>query len=167
MIALRVLQRGGVVFGAAFDQDFFVKHIMVDKVENLDQLKGSKYVQSRIGNAYIQVKECLENDKYVLFSGTPCQVGGLRKFLGKEYENLLTVDLICHGVPSPGILKNYLDRKKREDNNLQGMVFRDKVNGWKNVTVSYDYGDRKEFVRAVDDEFFYGFDRNYFLRPSC
>ena len=106
-----VIKEGGVVFGVAFNERFLVSHIMVSNLEDLKQLRGSKYLQSDTGNTFTLCKEFLDNGVPVLYSGTPCQISGLRHFLKKEYSNLLLVDVICHGVPSPDVWKKYLEGK--------------------------------------------------------
>ena len=106
-IAEHVIGQGGIVFGSAFDSPYNVVHIGVQKKDELQRLRGSKYVQSKIGNTYQEAKEALVSGRVVLFTGTPCQIGGLKAFLKKDYPNLYTQDLICHGVPSPKIFKEY------------------------------------------------------------
>jgi len=106
--AEQVLKNNGVVFGAAYDDKLNVNQEYVESVEDLNKLKGSKYVESFTNNSYAKVKELLENNRYVLFSGTPCQIAGLKSFLRKDYEKLITLDLICHGVPSRKLFRNYL-----------------------------------------------------------
>lgn len=103
LLAESIIKQDGVVYGAGFDKDFSVKHIRINKIEEIQLLQGSKYLQSDIGNIYKQVKKDLKENKQVLFTGTPCQVEGLKSFLGREENNLLTMDFICHGVPSPMI----------------------------------------------------------------
>lgn len=106
-IARAVLTSGGVVYGVTMDETLTVKHIPIKKQEDLHLIQGSKYVQSELGNTYSDIKDRLEKGEYVLFSGTGCQVAGLKRYLKKDYENLLTVDLICHGIPSPGMFEDY------------------------------------------------------------
>ena len=121
LLAEKIIAEGGVVFGARFDENWDVVHAWTDTIEGLAPLCGSKYVQSRIGNTYNEAKDFLKQGRKVLFSGTPCQIAGLKKFLRKEYANLLTVDFICHGVPSPGVWRRYLSelreslRAERDD----------------------------------------------------
>ena len=103
-IAEYVINQGGVVFGAAMDNNLVVHHKYVQSVEELAAFRNSKYVQSEIRHAYQQCKDFLKNGKRVCFSGTPCQIQGLLKYLGKKYENLITVDIVCHSVPSPLII---------------------------------------------------------------
>lgn len=113
-VAEWILNSDGVVFGAAFDENFTVCHIAVSTKEELEKLRGSKYVQSGLGNAYPLVKQHLESNRRVLFTGTACQIAGLKKYLNKPYENLYTVDILCHGVPSPKIWNMYLEDKKKQ-----------------------------------------------------
>jgi len=109
LIAESIIQKGGVVFGARFNGNWEVVHDYTETEEGLAAFRGSKYVQSRIGDTYLKAKDFLLAGRKVLFSGTPCQIAGLKAFLQKDYDNLLTVDLICHGVPSPLVWKRYLD----------------------------------------------------------
>ena len=102
-IAEWILQQKGVVFGAAFDENFEVHHIAVETKEELIKLRGSKYVQSRLENTFLEAKEYLEKKRKVLFTGTACQIAGLKNYLSAKYENLYTVDVLCHGAPSPKI----------------------------------------------------------------
>ena len=103
LLAEQVIAKGGVVFGALFDEHFRVVHAPIRSMEELGRLRGSKYVQSDISGVFPLVREALSHDTAVLFSGTPCQIAGLRAYLGREYDKLLCVDLVCHGVPSPRI----------------------------------------------------------------
>lgn len=133
IIAQYIISIGGIVFGCAYTDNLKVKHILVDKFQDLYKIQSSKYVQSNIGNCYLQVKELLDNNKIVLFTGTPCQIAGLYSFLGyKEYENLYTIDLICHGVPSPKFLDKYFDYMSKElSEPILEYNFRSKDNrGW-------------------------------------
>lgn len=131
-IAKHILSKGGVVYGAAYQDAPVVAHERVDAIEGLERLKGSKYVQSDTRDVYSQIKKDLREGRWVYFTGTPCQVAGLKLFLRKEYENLITSDLICHGTPSPRIFQNTV---KHIEKNLNGVFedysFRDKrVRGW-------------------------------------
>ena len=179
VLAKKVLNQGGVVFGARFDEKWNVVHSYTESVDGIEPFLGSKYVQSRIGNSYVKAKEFLSAGRVVLFSGTPCQIAGLRLFLRKEYENLITVDLICHGVPSPSIWQQYLSEILMQHDNatINSIAFRDKHLGWKNfsfiVTLSKVLSvDKKQTVSIshlhYEDPFFQGFnDYNLYLRPSC
>lgn len=166
-----ILDDGGVVFGAAYNESLELHHIAVFSVEDLPKLLGSKYVQSNIGNCYTQVKKYLAENKKVLFSGTPCQISGLYAFLNNNNsENLFTVEILCHGVPSPEIFKQYL--KYISKNYLHGEVvkeysFRNKKCGWKNFCTQAR-SDRHTYRRFFyEDNFMHGFLKNYYLRESC
>ena len=112
LLAEQIISEGGVVFGAKFDEHWNVIHSYAEKQESLEDFRGSKYVQSVIGDNYKYVKQFLLEERKVLFSGTPCQIAGLKRYLQKEYENLLTVEVVCHGVPSPKVWRDYLDYKR-------------------------------------------------------
>lgn len=109
MLAEQILDEGGVVFGARFDENWDVVHSYVDNKKDLEVFRGSKYVQSYIGDCFQKAECFLKEGRKVLFSGTPCQIAGLRLFLRERYDNLLTVDLVCHGVPSPKVWRTYLN----------------------------------------------------------
>ena len=113
LFAKEILRHGGVIFGAKFDENWNVVHAYAETEEEVKAFMGSKYVQSRIGNSYREAKRFLEEGRQVLFSGTSCHIAGLKRYLRKEYSNLLTVDVICHGVPSPKVWRMYLDEVKR------------------------------------------------------
>lgn len=172
-----VIGRGGVVFGAAFNEKWEVVHGYSETLGGLAAFRGSKYVQSRIGTAYSDAERFLKDGRLVLFSGTPCQIAGLRRYLGKGYGNLLAVDFICHGVPSPGIFNEYLDVKSRKGK-ITGVNFRDKAAGWKTYSVTFEYAgadsgrDSREYSgrdsRVYNtDSYMIGFLSNLTLRPSC
>lgn len=110
VLARKVLDMGGVVFGATMDRNLQVKHISIDKVEDIYLLQGSKYVQSYLGDTYLNVRKHLKEGRQVLFTGTPCQVGGLLTFLRKKYDNLITCDMVCHGVPSQRAFNAFCER---------------------------------------------------------
>lgn len=107
-LAKSTLEKGGVVFGCAYDENLVARHIAVEKEADLHKLQGSKYVQSDLSGIYSRVKSELKDGRNVLFSGTGCQVAGLRSFLGKDFDNLITVDIVCHGVPSPKLFEKYI-----------------------------------------------------------
>lgn len=168
-IAEYVLHRGGKVYGAAFDADFRkVRHIGVEKTEDLCKIRGSKYVQSEIGNVFTEIKRSLKDDRYILFTGTPCQVAGLNKFLKHKHEKLITVDILCHGVPSPKMWEKYVDyREKNDGDNVVDISFRDKHLGWREYSVKFQYDNGKYVKRATEDAYFIGFLRDVYLRMSC
>lgn len=167
ILASEIIKDDGVVFGAKFDEDFNVVHDYVEDINGLSNFRGSKYVQSNIGDSFIQAKKFLDEGRKVLFSGTPCQIGGLKSYLNKGYENLVTVDLICHGVPSPMIWQRYIaelgDGKK-----LSSMTFRDKSKGWNSGVLKYSFEDGSEITEEYGESLYIkGFIKNCFLRPSC
>ena len=126
LLAKQILSRGGVVFGAIYDVQFRVCHHVIEREEELAKLRTSKYVQSDLGQTLLQAKEALQNGRPVYFSGTPCQIAALRQFLGKEEPNLYTQDIICHGVPSPSVWKQYLEQQ-HGGKDIEGINFRDKT----------------------------------------
>ena len=128
-LALPILKQGGIVFGAGFDKEWNVCHQYAETAEDLDKLRRSKYVQSDIGKTFQQAKQFLDAGRPVLFTGTPCQIAGLKNYLGKEYENLLTADIICHGAPSPAVWRKFL-AENFSDAPITAVDFRDKTIGW-------------------------------------
>ena len=169
-IATEIIKRDGVVFGATFDANFNVVHQYVEKIDNLQKLRGSKYVQSTIGDAYKQVKTFLEIDKWVLFTGTPCQIGGLRAYLKKDYERLITQDIICHGVPSPMVWEKYVEYRKRTVNGAKPtrISFREKNEGWKQFSLSFSFDNNAGYSNTLyNDPMMKAFLRNLSLRESC
>lgn len=170
LFAEYVIKAGGIVFGAVMSEDCkTVMHVGVDSLLELARLRGSKYMQSSIGNAYIEVRYELEKGRKVLFTGTPCQIEGLRCFLGKNYENLLCIDLICHGVPSPAVWKKYVAfREGRAGAAVRQTFFRHKKYGWKTYALLFEYSNNKAYVRKhPDDPYMRAFLQNLCLRPSC
>ena len=169
-IATYILEQGGVVFGAAFDSAFKVVHIYTESVEGLKEFQGSKYVQSVIGDTYRQAEVFLKEGRKVLFSGTPCQIGGLKAFLQKEYENLYTQDLICHGVPSPLVWEKYVAYRQSLESGakLREIAFRAKNESWKRYSVSCVFDNDAEYRQTADrDAYMQVFLKNLCLRPSC
>lgn len=197
LLAESIIQEGGVVFGARFDESWNVIHDYTETIEGLAAFRGSKYVQSRIGRSFRQVESFLKTGRKVMFTGTPCQVSGLKHYLLNDYDNLLTVDFVCHGVPSPLIWREYLQtlfipkNTGRESTVLSSHTdkpvisdinFRDKLTGWK----KYGFVIRTRLVSDMDrnnnfipedqvllHEPFYenifmrGFLHDIYLRPSC
>lgn len=166
-LAKWTIEHSGVVFGARFDEHWGVMHDYTETLEGVLPFMGSKYVQSRIGNTYKQAKAILDSGRWVLFSGTPCQLGGLRAFLGKEYEKLIQLDLICHGVPSSAVWRNYLNELSN-GGSITNVNFRDKKDGWIGNKIVIEK-DGQTIVREkhMDDLFFRGFLKNVYLRRSC
>lgn len=169
LLAETILEEGGTVFGAAMAADMHVNHIMVRKKSDLEKLRGSKYIQSNIMNTYQLAKNELEAKRKVLFSGTPCQISGLKSYLGKQYDNLLTVDVICHGVPSEKVWSRYLaEQMETLGSKISSVIFRKKTNGWKNYGI-YLQADNtsKLLIPHKTDLFFKTYLNNICLRPSC
>ena len=169
-IAEWVLAKNGVIYGAAFDENLHVRHRRVDTITDLERLRGSKYVQSFIGESYQLVREDLELGRWVLFSGTPCQIGGLKKILNdKICEKLITIDIVCHGVPSPLIFeeyKNYLERKYQSK--IVSYSFRDKKWSWNLFNMRATFENGAEYIgKWEEDIFFRGFLRELYQRPAC
>lgn len=166
-----ILKENGIVFGASFNKNFDVIHILVENEKDLKKLRGSKYVQSDIGNSFYEAKKALKLGKKVLFTGTPCQIEGLYSFLGKDYSNLYTQDIICHGVPSKKIWQKYIKERKEKDNcdDLKKVLFRDKSkHGWSRYEVTFKYGNGKITRRDHNEDIFMKlFLSDKILRPSC
>lgn len=165
-LAKKVIKAGGYVYGAILDKDLVVRHVEAHTLEELEQQRNSKYVQSDIGFTYQLAKKRLNNGEQVLFSGTPCQIAGLRNYLKKDYLNLLTVDILCHGVPSPGMFRKYVKSEEEiAGDKMQSMLFRSKVVGWKKIFCvrTFDNGVEADW----GDTFVPGFLKNYYLRESC
>lgn len=168
-LAESVLKNNGVVFGCAFDDDFNAHHIMIDNISDLEKLRGSKYIQSQIESTYKEAEKLLKNGKLVLFSGVACQIAGLKSYLRKDYDNLLTVDVLCHGVPSGKAWRKYIDdNQKRHNAKLNKYYFRNKDNGWKVFTVKKKYDNNKEVGCPFNqDPYMQLFLGEICLRPSC
>lgn len=164
-----VLSKQGVVYGAAFSENFIVRHIRGTSYEDIKKMQGSKYVQSDLGYVYKMVKEDLNNKKLVLFTGCPCQVDGLNNYLqGKKPDNLILCDLICHGTPSPRIWKDYLIfiQKKYKDK-IEKIKFRDKCFGWHTPTIHIKLTSSSYTKTCKEDIFYQIFYSSCALRPSC
>lgn len=169
LIAKEIIARGGVVVGAVFDEGFNVRHDVIESIDEIEKLQGSKYVQSNVDNTYKRVLDYLEKERLVLFSGTPCQIAGLKAFLGKEYENLITQDIICHGVPSPLVWKKYVEyREKLAQQKVKKIFFRAKNEGWKRYSVSFSFEKDTEYRKVLTDDYYMqGFLGHLYLRNSC
>lgn len=169
LLAQYVLKQKGIVFGARWNKNFMVEHSFIEKEEDITLFRGSKYLQSNIKESYKQVKIFLEKGKIVLFTGTPCQISGLKTFLGKEYENLYTQDFICHGVPSPKFWKKYLTYKTPNDAEITNINFRDKEKyDWDNFSLAIDFNNKKRYNRINTKDFFMQvFLSDICLRDSC
>ncbi len=167
VLARKVLLENGIVCGAAYDEKQLVFHLIIESENELFRLKGTKYVQSRIENVFSDIKEFLAQNRTVLFSGTPCQVAGLKSFLGKEYDNLICVDLICHGVPSPKVWERYL-KQISKGSTVEKVTFRNKSQGINRITLDYYLKDGNVIQENYADSLYMkGFIQNLYVRPSC
>lgn len=169
-LAEQIIAKGGVVFGARFNKEWEVVHDYTETLDGLTAFRGSKYLQSKIGATYQQAEKFLKAGRDVLFSGTPCQIAGLKLFLRREYPNLLTVDFVCHGVPSPLAWRYYLnEQQKGSETTISTIHFRDKATGWKSYSLTL--GDNQKGCiytnRFYKDAYMQAFLANLTLRPSC
>lgn len=163
-----VIEQGGVVFGVVGDVLHKVEHKKAATLDELSPMRGSKYLQSDIGYIYREVKAELLTGKEVLFTGTPCQVAGLYGYLGKEYDNLYTLDLICHGVPSGMVLKKYIKGLEKEKGSKVIAFYRDKEMGWKPTCFSYVFADGTKISQKGHDNLYNrAFVTNLITRKSC
>ena len=169
LFAQEVLNKNGVVYGAAFDEKWNVHHIRINTTKDLHFLQGSKYVQSKIGTIYKQVKADLQNGNEVLFSGTPCQVAALQKFLKQKHPNLTTVDVACHGVPNPRIWEDFLKEQTKSGGKINKILFRDKSTGWRWNTYSFHLSiSGKTYIQNVwKHTYMLLFLHDFITRPSC
>lgn len=160
-----ILDRGGVVYGCVLDEKFRAIHVRAENKEQRDHMRGSKYVQSTLGNVFSQIKDDLVAEKKVLFTGTPCQVAGLKRFIGDNNKLLYCIDIICHGVPSPSVWSAYLNwQKKKAHNEIKSAVFRNKSFGWHSHFETLHFKNGTEITSSIYATIFY---KHYPLRPSC
>lgn len=171
LLAEIVIAENGVVFGARYDENWEVAHDYTETKEGLAAFRGSKYLQSHIGKSYRQAEAFLKQGRKVLFSGSPCQITGLKLFLRKEYENLLAVDFVCHGVPSPLVWKLYLKERKQSATSIpiSTISFRDKTTGWKRFSILLrDINGKIVYTQKFyHDPYMRAFLADLSLRPSC
>lgn len=193
LLAKKTIATGnGVVFGACFDDDWSVKHGYTETLDGILAFQGSKYIQSKIGDTYIKAKDFLDQGRNVLFSGTPCQIAGLKHYLRKDYNNLVTIEILCHGVPSQRVWRDYLkfvlhsDGKSGDGNTfsstlkdssaIESISFRDKKNGWRKFGFVLRFRDERSDNRKGEQDinecyaknlFMKGFLKNLYIRPSC
>lgn len=168
-LAYNILRQGGIVFGASFDDCFQVHQTAIRSVEQLKVLQGSKYVQSNPEHTFAETEKELENGCMVLYAGTPCQIAGLKRFLGKEYDALFCVGIICHGAASPEVWSRYLTLKKGQfsEQRIKSINFRDKAYGWKNYGLRIEFGKHIYRKKFNEDIYMRGFLQNLYLRDSC
>jgi len=170
-IASWIIERQGVVFGAAFDySDYKVKHCSVETLDELSKFRNSKYVQSDIGNTYLAAKKLLRQGRFIAYSGTPCQIEGLVHYLRKSYDKLVLIDVVCYGIPSPGIFSDYLKYKQQEiGGKFKKILFREKRLCYNYTSFSiYNEDQKKDYHNGVErDKFMRSFFSNMNVRPSC
>lgn len=169
-IAKYVLDNGGIVFGAAFDKDFRVIHTYVDNEKDLAKFRGSKYVQSYLGDSFKEAKDFLNSGRMVCFSGTPCQIEGLKSYLQKEYKNLITVDVMCHAAPSPLVWEKYLkyEMSKLKGTKIKNILFRDKSKYGYKYSMMTITTNNDEYSKGVEsDPYLRAFFGDLSDRPSC
>ncbi|MBQ8182783.1 MAG: Coenzyme F420 hydrogenase/dehydrogenase, beta subunit C-terminal domain [Clostridia bacterium] len=169
VIAKKVIENDGIVYGAAFDESFVVNHIGISSVDKLDLLRRSKYVQSNLNNSFVYVKNNLQHGKTVLFTGTPCQVEGLLAHLKKPYDNLITIDFVCHGVPSPDVWEYYKKHlEKQYKSTITDVNFRDKSLSWKNFSLRIEFKNGNVYSNTFgNDPYMKAFLANMDLRECC
>lgn len=166
LLAKHVINNNGIVFGAYYDEHMNVRHGFADTLEDCKKFKGSKYVRSNIIGIFQKVKEFLDSDRFVLFTGTPCQVNGLNIFLNKKYDKLVRCDIICHSNPSPKVLRKYINSiTKKYKSNVIDLEFRNKKNGWRkyNPTIVLE----KKNKSIYDHLYLNAFGNGIISRPSC
>ena len=170
-IATNLLKEGGVVYGAAMEMEndkLTVRHIAVENDADLIKLLGSKYVQSNTGKIYQDIKRKLDDNRLVLFSGTPCQVDGLNSYLGKTYDNLITIDIICHGVPNNQMFQDYIALlEEKYKDKIIDFKFRDKTKGWGLTAKGYTAKGYTAKIPANVSSYYYMFLKSYIYRDSC
>lgn len=169
-IANEVINQGGIVFGAAFDEDFNVKHIGTTSKNEIEKFRNSKYVQSDIRGTYNEVQRRIMEGQLVCYSGTPCQIEGLKRFLGKESDKLITVDVVCRAVPSPLVWRKYVSMQKEKlGEPIDNIRFRDKYYGYKYSSMSFtDKRGKRIYGCGVESDLMHrAFFSNICDRPSC
>lgn len=167
-LAKRIILDGGIVYGARFDKDWNVVHASAETLEELVLFRGSKYLQSDIGKIYIDVRENLNNGRMVLFSGTSCQIAGLKKYLRRDYLNLISVEILCHGVPSPLVWKKYL-KGVSASKQVVSVNFRNKDRGWTNYgyNIKIVFDDDSKYLEPSCGTYMTGLTSSLTTRPSC
>lgn len=165
-IALEFIKDGGFVAGSIYDENFNVVHIVSNKIEDIYKMQGSKYVQSSINDTYFQIRKLLLQKEKVLFSGTPCQVDGLYGYLQRDYDNLYTIDIVCHGVPSNKMFQDYLHYESEKYGKITDIKFRDKTQGW-GTTGSIKFENKNKIIYSGTSEYYYLFNKSLTFRDSC
>lgn len=172
-LAKRIISQSGVVYGASYDEHFGVCHYCVDNANDLYRLRGAKYAESNLGITFQEILKRLQQGQFVLFSGTPCQVAGLKSFVRKDFDNLFCVDFVCHGVPSPVAWQSYIEYRAKEDAAGElpcNINLRSKTTGWSKYQYSnvFEYGNGRQYSALSSQSLFMKlFVNDYISRPSC
>ena len=165
-----VLRNKGVVFGCKFDENLRAIHDFAENLEEMKKFRGAKYIQSILSDSFKKIKQFLNDGRLVLFTGTPCQVAGLSSYLGKEYENLIKCDLVCHSVPSSKALNAYIQELEgKNGSKVIEVCFREKkLEGWKRSNLKVEFEDGQIYREILKENVFMrGFNNGLFNRPSC
>ena len=174
-LAKWAIEQSGIVFGAAFE-GYHLKHQYAETLAEVEKMMGSKYIQSEIGNSYMEAMQFLKDGRWVLFSGTPCQIAGLKRYLGKEYEKLLTIDLLCHGVPSPAVWEKYMERtlralKAKDVKDIRFRIKREDLSAPLNFYFFFFFLDEnyvwQEFCEYCYDNVYISYFMRHLFRSSC
>ncbi len=170
-LARLIFKKNGVVYGCAYNDNMEPEHVCVENILEIEKIQGSKYVQSNINTTYSEAKKYLDDGRWVLFTGTPCQIAGLKSYLQKQYDNLITADMICHGVPSAHFFNGYIQYLEKK---LKGKItefrFRDKSKGWGHkAKVIYKLNDKilKKTILPADSYYYSYFLKGDIFRESC
>jgi len=166
LLANYILDNNGIVIGAAFDKNNKLNHIAITNKNELDKLRGSKYLQSNLNDIFSFVKNNLKTKK-ILFVGTPCQISGLKSYIKNDFNNLICIDIICHGTPSPKLFDKYVKELEKKNGKLLNYNFRDNSTGWDSYSNSMTFKDKKISERNYDNNYMKLFLANIALRESC
>lgn len=168
-LAEYVLKENGVIIGAKYDKDMEVIHGFASSREEYEQLRGSKYVRSNIEGIYCEIREVLKKGTIILFIGTPCEIAGIKKYLRKDYDNLILCDIVCHSNPSPKVFRKYIEHlEHKNDSKIVNIVLRNKEKGWHNPTVKVRFENKSEFSEDYYKNYYIqGFGMGLFSRPCC
>lgn len=172
-IAKKVISKNGVVYGAAYNDNFEVYHCFIDNINDLQKLRGAKYSESNLGNCYIDIKNKLKSGQLVLFSGTPCQIAGLKSFLTTDYDNLICIDFVCHGIPSPMAWQKYIEYRATKDSDGDYPIninLRSKITGWSKYKYCnlFEYQNGQNYCELSTQSLYMKlFVGDYISRTSC
>lgn len=163
-----ILDRGGVIVAPAFNDYFELEHVVICDYYSLNRAIGTKYVQSRMNDIYIRIEKLLKRRVLVYFAGTPCQVLALKRYLGRDYDELITQDLICHGVPSPWLWKKHLEYLSKDDERIEEVDFRDKSSGWRGYSLRVRFANGREYCEPSYSDFYLkAYSKDLSSRPAC